>query len=127
MAQKKLKRIKKVQRLRVPLVIQIPDLDLYASYKTPNRRMRIWVDGEYKGIYKSMQTLFLPKVRLRSVITVEKVFISDSGDEIDFTQKYIVGQNFIEGYFNSGKVRRKNVDFEEDNVLKLIQQQDFWD
>lgn len=119
-------RVKKEDRLSVGLTIQIPDLNERASYSTPNRKMRIYIDNKEAGVFSTLEKVSIG-TRIRSVIVAEKIFVRDNGDEeVDFVQKFIVGQNFIEATFNSGKVRRKPVSFNKANTLTLLQQQDFW-
>lgn len=126
MAQDKLKRIKKEARLSIDLNIQAPDLSIGASYKSPYRKMKVFINGELKATLNSSDTLTFP-CRVRDVIVVYKVFEKDNGNQtIDFTQKYIVGQNFIDCTFNTGTKRRLNVSFKASNTLQLLQQQDFW-
>lgn len=125
MVQAKLKRIKKEERLRVGLLVRSPDLNKGASYRSPNRKMKIYVNGNYSGTLKSSDAVRLD-LRVRDVIVAKKIFESEKGIQIDFTQKYIVGQNFIDCTFNTGTKRRLNASFKEGNTLTLLQQQDFW-
>lgn len=119
-------KVKKQDRLSVYVTIKCPDLNRRASYEASNRKMRLFINGVEKGLMESGNATTL-KLRIRDVITAEKVFIREDGsEELDFRQKFIVGQNFVECIFNSGKVRRKPVSFKETNTLELIQQQDFW-
>lgn len=121
-------KIKPLDRLEVALRIAFPDINKGLSYKAKERKIKLYIDGTLVYTYDMDQPPLIDmRIRLRAVITATQVFEKTSGEEIDLTQKYIVGQNFIEATFpKTGKTRRKSISFHNINQLTLLQPQDFW-
>lgn len=121
-------KVRRQDRLSVGIKFKMPDLNKRLSYKDSNRKIDVYYDDEYKFTYdQNSHPIHTDVLKLRTKVVFQKYYQRGDGKEIDFTQTYIVGQNFIECKWNkTGIVRRREVAFGNINVLQVLTQQDFW-
>lgn len=109
--------VKKDQRLRVSLKINLPNLHEGKSYRDSRRDWQILIDGEIReDLLPRIEAEEFLSFRLRSMIEVRKMF---GAHQVDMTFKYRVGENFAEVIYK-GKNTRIETDFSLKNILDVV-------
>tara|TARA_R110002051_G_scaffold302571_1_gene371032 strand:+ start:252 stop:635 length:384 start_codon:yes stop_codon:yes gene_type:complete len=118
-------RVSREERLRVSVLLRFPNINRNKSYNAIERKYIVTIDGEPGGVVdmSTVPRLLLNRVRLRSLIRVEKRYKFKFPDSVF---EYRVGENFAIVNNQQGKSKRIAIDFEGANVVDIKDDQDWF-